>query len=89
VFLIKTNRHGRTVWMKTYGGIGNDRGYSVQQTRDGGYIIIGDWGDNSEVLLIKTDRHGKVKALSSDDLWFEKLFERFPNAFPLLRQLRG
>ena len=29
------------VWNKTYGGIGNDYGYSVVQTSDGGYAIAG------------------------------------------------
>ncbi|MEW6618840.1 MAG: hypothetical protein AB1422_05775, partial [bacterium] len=30
-----------TLWEKTYGGSSDDRGYSVQQTTDGGYIIAG------------------------------------------------
>jgi hypothetical protein len=30
-----------TMWSKTYGGTGNDDGYSVVQTSDGGYAIAG------------------------------------------------
>src|SRR3990172_5472592 len=39
VYLIKTNAGGDPLWTKTYGGTFFDKGYSVQQTLDGGYII--------------------------------------------------
>ncbi|MCF8245576.1 MAG: PKD domain-containing protein [Saprospiraceae bacterium] len=67
VYLIKTDQNGDQEWAKTFGDIGDDRGFSVQQTQDGGYIIAG-WTQiggvgNSDVYLIKTDQNGT-------QLWF-------------------
>jgi hypothetical protein len=60
LWLIKTDAQGDTVWTKTYGGADNDRGYSVRQTADGGYIIAGlthSFGPGNAWLL-RTDASG-------------------------------
>jgi hypothetical protein len=90
-WLIKTDDNGNKVWDRTFGGIGDDEGVFVQQTSDGGYIITGvtkSYGAGSfDVWLIKTDSEGKSKTTSLDNLWFERIFQRFPNTIPLLRHL--
>ena len=66
VYLIKTNASGDTLWTRNYGGTGSDRGYTVQQTTDGGYIVAGttnSFGNGfDDVYLIKTNASG-------DTLW--------------------
>jgi hypothetical protein len=56
----------QTVFQRTYGGNIDDRGYSIQQTSDGGYIIAGITNSfgagNYDVYLIKTNSLG-------DTLW--------------------
>jgi len=63
IFLLKTDGNGDSLWTKTYGGVNDDVGSFVQQTTDGGYIIIGSKGtgsSDSDVYLIKTDGNGNV-----------------------------
>jgi hypothetical protein len=66
VYLIKTDASGDTLWTKVYGGTDQDRGYSVQQTADGGFIVAGYTGSFGagcyDAYLIKTDAQG-------DTLW--------------------
>ncbi len=61
-YLIKTNSTGDTLWTRSYGGSGNERGYSIHQTFDGGYIMLGytaSFGSgSSDFYLIKTDSTG-------------------------------
>jgi hypothetical protein len=66
VYLIKTDENGSLMWEKHFGGANIDRGHSVRQTADGGYIIAGEYASNA-VYLIKTGPDG-------NEIW-EKTFD--------------
>ena len=65
VSLIKFDSVGSIVWSKTYGGLDSESGVSVQQTIDGGFIIVGDcysFGTGFiDILLLKTDANGNLQ----------------------------
>ena len=53
-WLVKTDSGGNELWNKTFGGPGWDEAYSVQQTVDGGYILVG----SGFATMVKTDSSG-------------------------------
>jgi hypothetical protein len=66
VYVVRTDSSGDTLWTRTYGGIYDERGSSIKQTSDGGFIITGytnSYGAGGyDVYLIRIDSLG-------DTLW--------------------
>ena len=71
-WLAKTDEFGNLEWSQTYGGTGDDRGYSLVATSDGGYAIVGStmsFGTGAEpdemsdgnVYFVKTDAEGNIQ----------------------------
>ena len=65
-YLVKTDGNGGEMWTKTFGSYGWEYAQSVQQTTDGGYIVVGytDYlgAGSYDIYLVKTDSNG-------DRLW--------------------
>jgi len=63
-WLVKTDSQGNEEWNKTFGdGLTGEEAKDVQQTEDGGYIILGstaEYPGNANILLIKTDEFGNA-----------------------------
>ena len=62
-WLVRTDADGRLVWDRTFGGRKYDVANCVQQTQDGGYIIVGYTASlgagSDDVWLVKTDSAGR------------------------------
>jgi hypothetical protein len=59
LYLIKTDKNGDSLWTATYGYKPNEDGKSVWQTKDGGYITVGNVGPG-RICLVKTDGNGNI-----------------------------
>ena len=64
VYILKLDSNGNLAWQRTYGGSGYDFGFSVDQTTDGGYIVVGGTSsfkvNNLDVYLLKLNSDGSL-----------------------------
>jgi len=64
-WLVKTDSSGDLEWSQAYGGTSIDRAYSLVQTSDGGYAIVGETlsygAGGGDFWLVKTDTNGNVQ----------------------------
>jgi hypothetical protein len=63
-YLLKVDSLGVIIWAKTYGGIDNDRFWSIEETNGGNYIISGFTesvgAGMNDAWLIETDTSGTI-----------------------------
>jgi hypothetical protein len=78
VWLIETDEEGNREWSRTFGGTDVERAYSVQQTTDSSFIMVGSRmaglvpppALESDCLVIKTDHQGnKEWSRTFDGSW--------------------
>ncbi|MCH8903274.1 MAG: T9SS type A sorting domain-containing protein [Bacteroidetes bacterium] len=59
IFLLKINNLGDSVWYRNYGdSIKSERGISLMQTQDSGYLVLGS--STRKMHILKTDSLGNV-----------------------------
>jgi hypothetical protein len=66
MYLLRINSNGDSIWAKTYGGSDYERGFSVLQTPDNGFVGAGyrhySGTGNYDVYMVRVDENG-------DTLW--------------------
>ncbi|MBK6914485.1 MAG: hypothetical protein IPH11_12870, partial [Ignavibacteriales bacterium] len=70
IWLLRTDSNGDTLWTRIYGGDGDEYGYSLKKTDDGGFIIAGTTNSfgagQFDFYIVRTDSIG-------DTLWTRAL----------------
>ncbi len=72
IIVLKVNASGQLEWKKTYGGSGEDRGYSIARSLDGGYVLTGGTRSNDgdfsglskgdfDIFAMKLDANGNLE----------------------------
>lgn len=64
ILVVKYDPAGMVMWVSRFGGPGTDIGYSIQQTRDGGYIVGAETdsqGALTNLALLKLDPVGNYQ----------------------------
>ena len=82
ILLTKTNENGVIQWSRTYGTRNTDWGDHVQQTNDGGYVIVGgthppppkSWYD---IIVIKTNERGRIPYFANPCRLIDSIMSKF------------
>ncbi len=65
IYILKLDSNGNVQWSRTYGGSDVDGIYSIQQTKDGGYIAVGMvdlFGKRKgDIYILKLDSNGYIQ----------------------------
>jgi hypothetical protein len=64
-WILKFTSDGGIEWQKTYGGSVNDEAHSIQQTNDGGYIVVGETSsfgtEGEDIWVLKLTSDGEIE----------------------------
>jgi hypothetical protein len=63
LWVLKLDANGTIMWQNAYGGTGADRGNSIFQTTDGGFVVAGTYEADpgvSEIWVLRLDANGAI-----------------------------
>jgi len=65
LWVVKCDKTGGVEWQKTYGNLYDEKGYSIDQTSDGGYVVTGNHSPfyamaPSQLVVLKLDASGNT-----------------------------
>ena len=62
-YIVKTDSNGDTIWTRTYGSTNAEMGFSVEQTLDSGFILVGQTQLSlyKDILIIKINKSGTLQ----------------------------
>lgn len=85
-YVVRTDSEGHELWSRAFGGPATDRAFGIDQTPDGGALVVGFQGENPKtmnLLLLRVDREGQ-------ELWRRTLAgDRFDVGHHVLRIAGG
>ncbi|MCK7590765.1 T9SS type A sorting domain-containing protein [Subsaxibacter sp. CAU 1640] len=72
IWVVKLDANGTIVWENNYGGSAHDEAHNIEQTTDGGYILIGssnsddfagvdNYNDFDDIVILKLDNLGQMQ----------------------------
>jgi len=78
IWLVRFDEEGAVVWAKTYGTAGREDGCGVQQTADGGFVMVGKYmpasGTKADVCVIKVDGNGDLVDSAGNSVGWSKRY---------------
>jgi uncharacterized delta-60 repeat protein len=64
IYVVKLDSSGNVLWTKTIGGSSSDYAYSIIQSSDGGYVVVGEsysfGAGKDRIYVVKMDSEGNV-----------------------------
>lgn len=64
IYLVRTDPDGKLLWSSSYGGTGDDNGWDLLETPEGGFLILGFTNSmgagKMDLYLIQTDPQGEL-----------------------------